>query len=113
MEVTLGTARLVFTPLASAQAQRESSLETVAGRVREDLCGRDRGGAPVRKLIFHVVEDPLGGGNDYVCTARQDGDEWVIVVDAVSWETLDEPLTAGPFAGKRLKMPRAASEDDE
>lgn len=94
-----------FTPLAEGFLKAKSSLETAEGIARNEIADlMENGLEDPRKLILHVFEV---GDTELICHGRDYG----ILVDTCSYEEMDEPVNAGPLAGKRLAMPRGDSEE--
>lgn len=103
-----------FTKMAEAFARAKWSLPAVEERVRKEVdeflvdC---EGG--MNDLFMHTVfmeripEDGIKDETFFICFPR-DG---ILVVDIGLYDE-GEVLKSGPFAGKRVMLPRPASEDD-
>ncbi len=104
------TVRLKFTEKGRYLARLWSTEEEVLARIRasiaEDL-------APsVKKIdgfVFHTVSLKAHGEQNFILMPGEADGEPCVIVDAVLYEEIE--LTEGPFAGKKLMIPLAATQD--
>jgi hypothetical protein len=87
-------------------AGRGLTVETISGRIREDLIQAIDNNSG--DFIFHTAmfEDDL----DFFIVPNTAKTE--LFVDSVVWVEMDK-LTEGPMAGKIVKMPHPSSEVDD
>lgn len=101
---------LKFTSLAQAVAERHGMNE-VRAQIHKELDGLLESGLPhVDKLMFHTVA--MGSYFDdtvpqFLVTPLGDG---VMKVECATQEESDDPLTDGPFKGKKVSIPHGEEE---
>ena len=108
----LATVRLEFTDKGRYFARLWSTEEDVLARIRvsimEDLAPNVK---TVDGFIFHTVSLKEHGEQDFILTPGEirATSEPCIIIDAVLYEEI--MLTEGPFAGKTVMIPSAATPD--